>query len=124
MIGRNFAANVGIAFHTPEEFFRGEAVRPFARTFNPRDYLDDSGGIDANGGDNSSAEAAFLKINPVDMVLFCGSPGSGKSTFYWTHLQPLGYKRVNQDTLKSVRGPSPSHLLRLLNWAPSKTSIG
>lgn len=32
----------------------------------------------------------------------CGSPGSGKSTFYWTKLEPLGYERVNQDTLKTV----------------------
>ena len=31
----------------------------------------------------------------------CGSPASGKSTFYWTKLKPLGYERVNQDTLKT-----------------------
>lgn len=35
--------------------------------------------------------------------MFCGSPGAGKSTFYWTHLEPLGYERINQDILKSVR---------------------
>lgn len=31
----------------------------------------------------------------------CGSPGSGKSTFYWTKLKRLGYERINQDTLKT-----------------------
>ncbi len=44
----------------------------------------------------------FSKRNPLDLVLFCGSPGAGKSTFYWNHLQPLGYERVNQDILKTV----------------------
>lgn len=33
--------------------------------------------------------------------MFCGSPGAGKSTFYWENLQPLGYERINQDSLKS-----------------------
>ncbi|KAI6085518.1 hypothetical protein F4821DRAFT_260845 [Hypoxylon rubiginosum] len=28
-------------------------------------------------------------------------PGAGKGTFYWRHLKPFNYKRVNQDTLKS-----------------------
>jgi bifunctional polynucleotide phosphatase/kinase len=40
-------------------------------------------------------------VNP-EIVMFCGSPGSGKSSFYWKHLQPLGYGRVNQDILKTV----------------------
>ena len=33
--------------------------------------------------------------------MFCGSPGAGKSTFYWENLRPLGYERINQDILKS-----------------------
>lgn len=45
----------------------------------------------------------FSKTNDQDIVLFCGSPGAGKSTFYWKYLEPLGYERVNQDTLKTVR---------------------
>ncbi|KAL8912784.1 MAG: hypothetical protein Q9172_007438 [Xanthocarpia lactea] len=44
---------------------------------------------------------AIEKRNPLDIVIFCGSPASGKSTFYRKHLQPLGYERVNQDTLKT-----------------------
>ena len=42
------------------------------------------------------------KGNPLDLVLFCGSPGAGKSTFYWKYLKSLGYERVNQDLLKTV----------------------
>jgi bifunctional polynucleotide phosphatase/kinase len=45
----------------------------------------------------------FSKTHAQEIVLFCGSPGAGKSTFYWKHLEPLGYERVNQDLLKTVR---------------------
>lgn len=51
----------------------------------------------------SEAAAPFSKKNDVDIIVFCGSPGAGKSSFYWRHLQPLGYARVNQDILKTVR---------------------
>ncbi|KAI4187718.1 MAG: hypothetical protein L6R41_002620 [Letrouitia leprolyta] len=89
---RNFAANLGIEYRTPEEFFLHEPTQPFTRDFDPSDYLRslDVGPI------------VFEKKNAIDIVLFCGSPGSGKSTFYRKHLQPLGYERVNQDTLKTL----------------------
>ncbi len=45
---------------------------------------------------------AFSKRNRQDIVLFVGSPGAGKSTFYWRNLQGLSYMRINQDILKSV----------------------
>lgn len=88
---RNFADNVGLKFYTPEEFFLGEAPRPFTRTFEPSAYLEDS----------EKAHQPYTKKNECDIVLLCGSPGAGKSTFYWRHLEPLGYERINQDTLKT-----------------------
>ncbi|KAI4267184.1 MAG: hypothetical protein L6R38_008370 [Xanthoria sp. 2 TBL-2021] len=93
---RNLAANVGIEFKTPEEFFLHEAVLPFTRDFEPRNYLNPSltTSLDAS-------PPVIEKKNPLDIVMFCGSPASGKSTFYRKHLQPLGYERVNQDTLKT-----------------------
>jgi bifunctional polynucleotide phosphatase/kinase len=47
------------------------------------------------------ASAPYSKRNKQDIVMFCGSPGAGKSTFYWENLKPLGYERINQDILKS-----------------------
>ena len=100
---RNLAANVGIDFKTPEEYFLHEAVLPFTRDFEPSRHL--------NPASTTSLDASPLVIekkNPLDIVMFCGSPASGKSTFYRKHLQPLGYERVNQDTLKSVRSSRPT----------------
>ncbi|CZS90504.1 related to bifunctional polynucleotide phosphatase/kinase [Rhynchosporium agropyri] len=89
---RNFADNVGIKFYTPEEYFLGEAPRPFTRTFDPNEYLKVSA---------DEVIEPYEKKNPCDVVLFCGSPAAGKSTFYWRNLEPLGYTRINQDILKT-----------------------
>ncbi|KAI5926052.1 polynucleotide kinase 3 phosphatase [Camillea tinctor] len=87
---RNFAHNLGIKYQTPEEFFLGESPREFTREFDLAAYPADS-----------SEDVPFEKKNEQEVVLFCGPPGAGKSTFYWKHLKPLGYERVNQDTLKT-----------------------
>ncbi|KAL8978851.1 MAG: hypothetical protein Q9205_005670 [Flavoplaca limonia] len=93
---RNLAANVGIDFKTPEEFFLHEAVLPFTRDFEPSKYL-----IPSLVTSLDASPLVIERKNTLDIVLFCGSPASGKSTFYRKHLQPLGYQRVNQDTLKT-----------------------
>ncbi|KAF5663742.1 bifunctional polynucleotide phosphatase kinase [Fusarium heterosporum] len=92
---RNFAHNVGIKYLTPEEFFLGDKPRTFAREF---DLAEHSFSDDAQSG-NSAWN--FERTNEKDMILFCGPPGAGKSTFYWKSLKPLGYERVNQDLLKT-----------------------
>ncbi|APA12430.1 hypothetical protein sscle_09g072000 [Sclerotinia sclerotiorum 1980 UF-70] len=88
---RNFAENVGIKFYTPEEYFLKETPRPFTRTFDPEDHC----------FRNTTVSSKYEKVNPTEVVIFCGSPGAGKSTFFWKQLEPLGYARVNQDTLKT-----------------------
>ncbi|KAI0602315.1 DNA kinase/phosphatase Pnk1 [Biscogniauxia sp. FL1348] len=101
---RNFAHNLGIKYQTPEEFFLGEPPREFSREFDLAAYPCPSGSdADADMGDggDGSREVLFEKKNEQEVVLFCGPPGAGKSTFYWKHLKPLGYERVNQDTLKT-----------------------
>ncbi|KLJ12772.1 hypothetical protein EMPG_12222 [Blastomyces silverae] len=92
-VDRDFAANVGIPFKTPEEFFLNEAPRPISRAFDPKTYV--------VGSSEDEPNITFSKKNDTELVIFCGSPGSGKSTFYWKYLEPLGYERVNQDILKS-----------------------
>ncbi|KAF1991288.1 DNA kinase/phosphatase Pnk1 [Aulographum hederae CBS 113979] len=92
---RDFAANVGLKYHTPEEFFLGESPKPFIRDFDPSEHTSTATApLDSN-------PLVFAKTNDLDIVMFCGSPGAGKSSFYWKHLQELGYERVNQDLLKT-----------------------
>ncbi|KAJ8117412.1 hypothetical protein ONZ43_g4217 [Nemania bipapillata] len=90
---RNFAHNVGITYKTPEEFFLDEPPRDFTRHFDlaAHPYVENT----------EEEESLFEKMNKKDIVLFCGPPGAGKSTFFWKYLKPLGYERVNQDTLKT-----------------------
>ncbi|TGJ87226.1 hypothetical protein E0Z10_g1529 [Xylaria hypoxylon] len=92
---RNFAHNVGVAYKTPEEFFLDEPPRDFTREFDLAMHPYDE------GKEKEGEEVLFEKTNGRDVVLFCGPPGAGKSTFYWNNLKPLGYERVNQDTLKT-----------------------
>ena len=89
---RNLAHNVGIDFKTPEEFFLGEPPRDFARDFDLAKFP-----FVGDGEDGTT----FEKKYDQEIVLFCAPPGAGKSTFYWKHLEPLGYTRVNQDVLKT-----------------------
>ncbi len=89
---RDLAANIGINFKTPEEYFLDEPPEAFVRDFDPTEYLKQN---------PDSSPSTFTKRNVQDIVMFCGSPGAGKSTFYWEKLKPLGYERVNQDILKS-----------------------
>ncbi|EON95684.1 putative bifunctional polynucleotide phosphatase kinase protein [Phaeoacremonium minimum UCRPA7] len=91
---RNFATNVGITYQTPEEFFMGEKPRDFTRDFDLTHYPFTASSL------TETNTPLFEKKNDKDIVLFCGSPGAGKSTFYWKYLKPLGYERVNQDILK------------------------
>ncbi|TQV95143.1 hypothetical protein V2A60_009792 [Cordyceps javanica] len=89
---RNLAHNIGIPFKTPEEYFLEQEPRKWERDLDLVHYPLRS---------ESDPNTLFEKRNKKDIVIFCGRPGAGKSTFYWKQLEPLGYQRVNQDTLKT-----------------------
>lgn len=88
---RKFAHNIGLPFHTPDEFFLGEQAAPFEwGTIDPKAVL--------------SAPPPAFTVTPSptqEIVLFVGLPASGKSTFARRHFVPHGYVHVNQDTLKT-----------------------
>ncbi|EPS35717.1 hypothetical protein H072_10858 [Dactylellina haptotyla CBS 200.50] len=86
---REFAEGMGVKFLTPEELFLGSDPEPFDYDINPASFTRSDGGPD------------FKKKYPVELVLLCGRPGAGKSTLTTRYLEPLGYKRVNQDILKT-----------------------
>ncbi|KAH6639531.1 polynucleotide kinase 3 phosphatase-domain-containing protein [Boeremia exigua] len=94
-VDRDFASNIGLPFQTPEEYFLHEPSQPFVRGFEPATF------VNPPAESSTSANPIITKTDVPDIILLVGSPGAGKSSFYWKHLQPLGYIRVNQDILKT-----------------------
>lgn len=92
---RELALNIGIPFRTPEEFFMDAKTEPYNHDFDPKKFLKDAAATTQTG-------VGFEKQNTQEVVVFCGSPGSGKSSFFRKVLLPQGYERINQDTLKTV----------------------
>ncbi|GAA6075327.1 bifunctional polynucleotide phosphatase/kinase isoform X1, partial [Tachysurus ichikawai] len=86
---RLFALNIGVEFHTPEEFFLGWKAAPFdLPSFDPR-------GLDPNGH-LYDPPTASLTSTRQEVIVAVGFPGSGKSTFFQTHIVPKGYVYVNR----------------------------
>lgn len=90
---RKFAANLGITFFTPEEFFLDH---PQCKTyswgaFNPMElkYSKRSQALDIS--------SSCLQ----EMVIFVGYPASGKTTVFKEHFEPQGYVHINRDKLGS-----------------------
>ncbi|KAG5455752.1 MAG: hypothetical protein BJ554DRAFT_4722, partial [Olpidium bornovanus] len=92
---RKWAINIGLAFHTPEEFFleqkyTGKIVLSEGEDFNPIEYI--------------PQRPLFMPTNrplvpdPVipEIVIFVGYPAAGKTTFALKWLVPKGYRHINQ----------------------------
>ncbi|KAL0972774.1 hypothetical protein UPYG_G00194590 [Umbra pygmaea] len=91
---RLFALNIGLQFHTPEEFFLGWKCAPFSLPlFDPR-TLDSSACL-------YDPPNASLTSTKQEVIVAVGYPASGKSTFFHTHVVPKGYVYVNRDTMGS-----------------------
>lgn len=90
---RLFALNIGIPFKTPEEFFHGARAAPFTLPeFDPRN-IEDTPLLEP--------EDSFLTSDEQELIVFVGSPGSGKSHVCKSKLVPHGYVHVNRDQLGS-----------------------
>ncbi|OKO93950.1 Bifunctional polynucleotide phosphatase/kinase [Penicillium subrubescens] len=91
-VDRGFGTNAGMVFKTPEEFFLAHPPMEVPEIFDPESYIKSAPG-------SPRESESFARKHPLELVIFCGSPGSGKSTYFWKNLEPLGYERVNQDIL-------------------------
>lgn len=92
---RKFAANLGVKFETPEEFFLGESPVKF-------DWMsiDPSGALKSE--DDSVKKREYHSKSP-EMVVMVGCPASGKSTFRKRYLESHGYVAVNRDTMGTMQ---------------------
>ncbi|VDO71136.1 unnamed protein product [Heligmosomoides polygyrus] len=91
---RFFAANLGIKFHTPEEFFLDQKTQePWGPpSFDPVVYLDMKKPL-------LEPEDTPLPSSTKEVIVIVGFPGSGKSTFARKLESEHGYAVVNRDTL-------------------------
>lgn len=89
---RKFALNVGVSFYTPEMYFKGIKERLPPLAFNVKKLKD------LEGKSPTGEEEKYVK-EEQEMIIFIGSPGAGKSTFWNNYLKD--YVRVNNDTLKT-----------------------
>lgn len=89
---RKFAINVGVEFYTPEMYFQNkkEKLPPLAFDIKTLKSLE---------GKSPTGEEEKYVSDKQEMIVFVGSPGAGKSTFWSNYLKD--YVRVNNDTLKT-----------------------
>uniref|UniRef100_A0A672IUM8 PNK FHA domain-containing protein n=1 Tax=Salarias fasciatus TaxID=181472 RepID=A0A672IUM8_SALFA len=91
---RLFALNIGLQFHTPEEYFLGWKSAPYRLPeFDPK-KLDSNARL-------YDPPSASLTSDKTEVIVAVGFPAAGKSSFFHTHIVPKGYVYVNRDTLGS-----------------------
>ncbi len=92
-----FAFNIGIPFKTPEDFFLGikDKLPNLGLKVQSEEKKSDLPII--KGG--AVGDEQKIAKDKQEIILFCGAPGSGKSTFWKNYLSK--YERVNNDTLKT-----------------------
>ena len=93
-VDRKFALNVGLKFLTPEDFMMKHPPKmKYQLTgFDPKSYLD-----------NLSKKTIEYEFTPrsKELIIMVGPPGSGKSDFVSTYIEPHDYVHINQDTCKT-----------------------
>ncbi|CAG5121090.1 unnamed protein product [Candidula unifasciata] len=94
---RMFAANVGVKFYTPEEFFFDQPPAPFQwRSFDTKEFLKKNPPI------SKQADKSDYTSKTQEVIVMVGPPATGKSTFRKRYLEPHGYVTINRDTLGTM----------------------
>ena len=90
-----FAKNIGLTFKTPEEFFLDAKE-------DEEEKKVQTSAVSSIPTDGALFTDAAKKVTSTEqeIVMFVGSPGSGKSTFWHNYMQ--SYERINRDTLKTM----------------------
>ncbi|ESO10945.1 hypothetical protein HELRODRAFT_109229 [Helobdella robusta] len=83
---RLFSMNNGLKFQTPDEYFIGQKPAKFTLP----DFI-----VFTLFVEDFFYNSSFL----LQIIVMVGCPASGKSYFVKTYLVPLGYQRINRDTL-------------------------
>ncbi|KJE95844.1 polynucleotide kinase-3'-phosphatase [Capsaspora owczarzaki ATCC 30864] len=92
---RKFALNLGIGFHTPEEFFFKHQPAPFKLAgSDPKEFVNAFKNLPL-----FTPTTASLTAPKQELIVMTGFPASGKSTFVRQKLVPAGYVHINRDTL-------------------------
>lgn len=96
---RSFAFNAGIRFMTEDAFFLGASPQDIDSVPFPEDPRVTEFKRNVKLGYSSPYQVPVSSA-PVEIVLMCGMPGSGKSTIYQQVFEPRGYVHINLDTIK------------------------
>jgi len=86
-----FAINCGLKFITPEKIFLNKNIN----VNYDLDYFD------FNNFEIKQNKINFYNDKPLDMIIFVGYPGSGKSTFINKNLIKNKYYSISNDVLKT-----------------------
>ncbi|GAA5877857.1 hypothetical protein JCM16303_000262 [Sporobolomyces ruberrimus] len=100
---RKFAMNCGLPFFTPEEYFKGAppSLNFSFSGFDPKLYDHSLPLFSPTSSPLLPRCSSEFDEKPLEVVIFVGSPGAGKTSFYKKHFYPEGYVHINQDTLRN-----------------------
>uniref|UniRef100_A0A6B2L7Y9 PNK FHA domain-containing protein n=1 Tax=Arcella intermedia TaxID=1963864 RepID=A0A6B2L7Y9_9EUKA len=96
---RKFAYNIGLTFYTETEYFMKVEKEPFSW-----DGFDADGAVKLEKSKQEiQQELKHLRLaEKQEMIIMCGPPASGKSSFTKLMLVPKGYVAINRDTLGNM----------------------
>ncbi|KAL4914537.1 P-loop containing nucleoside triphosphate hydrolase protein [Aspergillus aurantiobrunneus] len=100
----HFSINIGVGFHTPEEFFLDLTGEAPGHKFEPVSFLQghlQQWSCTANTPANGELDLLLKECRNTPIIVLVGGPGAGKSHFCDTFLHPLGYRQISLHKLGS-----------------------